>query len=246
MRSILAVLFCFVFASSGTAQQIFSPKDSGETPNQSYDVLHYKIEITLHDTTKSVDGRVTTTLVPLLPSLKTVAFDAGDMKIKRVTTANKKELQFSSTPESLSVNLDRSYSYKDTLVLTVEYSCTPKKGLTFNNTDGAIPGKRPQIWSQGEETTNHYWFPCYDYPNDKSTSEVIGTVNAKYSFLSNGKLLGVKENKKEKTKTFHWIETKPHSSYLIMIAAGEYAILHDNLGKLPLEYYVYPDDTTNA
>ena len=246
MRSILAVLICFVFASSGTAQHIFSPKDPGETPNRSYDVLHYKIEVTLHDTTKSVDGKVTTTLIPLLPSLKTVVFDAGDMKIKRVTMANKKELKFTSTPESLSVNLDRPYSYKDTLALVVEYSCTPKKGLTFNNTDGAIPGKRPQIWSQGEETTNHYWFPCYDYPNDKSTSEVIGTVNARYSLLSNGKLLSVRENKKERTKTFHWMETKPHSSYLIMIAAGEYAILHDNLGKLPLEYYVYPDDTTNA
>ena len=31
-----------------------------------------------------------------------------------------------------------------------------------------------------------------------------------------------------------------------MIAAGEYTILHDNLGKLPLEYWVYPDDTTNG
>jgi aminopeptidase N len=246
MRFASLVLLCFAQVIVGSAQQIFSPKDPGETPNRTYDVLHYKIEIKLDDMTKSVDGKVTTTLVPLFPALKTVVFDAGDMKIKSVKDAKGKELKFTSTSSDVSIELVQPHSYRDTLVVSIEYSCTPKQGLTFNNTDGSIPGKRPQIWSQGEETTNHFWFPCYDYPNDKSTSEVIGTVNAKYSLLSNGKLIGVKENKRDKTKTFHWKESKPHSSYLVMIAAGEYTILRDNLGKLPLEYWVYPDDTTNA
>jgi aminopeptidase N len=246
MKSVYTLLLFCTILNVATAQEIFSPKDPGETRNRSYNVLHYRIEVTLHDTTKSVDGKVTTTLVPLLSNLKTIVFDAGDMQIKRVATSKGKNLRFVSTPETLAVDLDRIYSLKDTLSVSIEYSCTPKKGLTFNNTDGAIPTKRPQIWSQGEETTNHYWFPCYDQPNDKSTSEVIATLASKYTLLSNGKLISVKEDKKNKTKTFHWSETKPHSSYLIMIAAGEYTVLHDNLGKLPLEYYVYPDDTTNG
>ena len=246
MRILIPFLLSLFIISALPAQEIFSPKDPGETPNRTYDVLHYKIEIKLDDIAKSVEGQVTTTFVPLFPALKTVVFDAGDMKIKSVRDAKGKDLKFTSTTSNVSIELDKPRSYRDTLKVSIEYSCTPKQGLTFNNTDGAIPGKRPQIWSQGEDTTNHYWFPCYDYPNDKSTSEVIGTVNARYSLLSNGKLISVKENKKEKTKTFHWMETKPHSSYLIMIAAGEYTILHDNLGKLPLEYWVYPDDTTNG
>ncbi len=246
MRFFLPLLLCLLFISALPGQEIFSPKDPGETPNRTYDVIHYKIEIKLDDTAKSVVGKVTTTFVPLSTALKTVVFDAGDMNIKSVKDEKGKELKFTSTSASVSIELDKPHSYRDTLQAAIEYSCKPKQGLTFNNTDGAVPGKRPQIWSQGEETTNHYWFPCYDYPNDKATSEVIGTVNAKYSFLSNGKLISVKENKKDKTKTFHWKESKPHSSYLIMIAAGEYTILHDNLGKLPLEYWVYPDDTTNG
>lgn len=246
MRYLILLMACLLIIAVLPAQEIFSPKDPGETPNRNYDVLHYKIEVRLDGIAKSVDGKVTTTLVPLFPALKTVVFDAADMKIKSVKDATGKNLKFTSTSSNISIDLDRPRSYRDTLQISIEYSCKPKQGLTFNNTDGAIPGKRAQIWSQGEETTNHYWFPCYDYPNDKSTSEVIGTVNAKYSFLSNGKLVSVKENKKENTKTFHWKETKPHSSYLIMIAAGEYTILRDNLGKLPLEYWVYPDDTTNG
>ena len=246
MRYLLSTMFLLAFACIGSAQDIFSPKDPGETPNRNYDVLHYKIEVKLNDLEKSVDGKVGITFVPLFPALRTAVFDAADMKIKDVKDSKGKSLKFTSTSTHVSIEFDKPRSYKDTVVVTIEYSCTPKQGLTFNNTDGAVPGKRPQIWSQGEETTNHYWFPCYDYPNDKSTSEVIGTVNAKYAFLSNGKLIGVTDNKKDKTKTYHWKETKPHSSYLIMIAAGEYTILRDNLGKLPLEYYVYPDDTSNA
>ncbi|MCX6134386.1 MAG: M1 family aminopeptidase [Ignavibacteriales bacterium] len=246
MKSFVSLILFLLVISVAPAQEIFSPKDPGETPNRTYDVLHYKIEIKLNDSAKSVEGKVTTTFVPLLPALKTAVFDAGEMKIKSVKDAKGKDLKFTSTTSSVSIEFDKPHSYRDTLKVSIEYSCTPKQGLTFNNTSGAIPGKRSQIWSQGEETTNHFWFPCYDYPNDKSTSEVIGTVDARYSFLSNGKLISVTENKKEKTKTFHWKETKPHSSYLIMIAAGEYTILRDNLGKLPLEYWVYTDDTTNG
>jgi aminopeptidase N len=246
MRVKLAVALCLVVASFGFAQEVFSANETGETRNRSYHVLHYNIEVVLHDVAKSLDGKVTTTLVPLLSSLNTVVFDAGDMKIKRVTDSGGKELKYVSTAESLSIDLGRSYSNNDKVTVAVEYSCTPKQGLTFNNTDLKIPGKRPQIWSQGEETTNHYWFPCYDYPNDKATVEVTGTVDAKYTFLSNGRLVSVKENKKDKTKTFHWKEDKPFSSYLIMIAAGEYTVLRDRVGNLPLEFYAYPDDTTNA
>jgi aminopeptidase N len=246
MRITLAIVLSLMVASVGFAQEIFSANAPGETRNRSYHVIHYKIEVTLHGATKSLDGTVTTTLVPLLSELRTVVFDAGAMKIKRVTDAKGKELQYVSTPESLSIDLGRPYFYDQKITVRVEYSCTPKQGLTFNNTDLKIPGKRPQIWSQGEETTNHYWFPCYDYPNDKATCEVIGTVNSKYTFLSNGRLVSTTENKKARTKTFHWKQDKPISTYLVMIAAGEYTILRDHVGKLPLEFYAYPDDTTNA
>lgn len=246
MRFTLAFLLVFVCARIGIAQEIFSANESGETRNRSYHVLHYDINVTLYDMTKSLDGTVATTFVPLVPGLQNVVFDAGDMKIARVTDKKGRELKFVSTPESLSIDLGRPYALDEQATVAIEYSCVPTQGLTFNNTDLKIPGKRPQIWSQGEETTNHYWFPCYDYPNDKATCEVTATVNARYELLSNGTLLGVKSNTKDKTKTFHWKQDKPISSYLVMIAAGEYTILRDRVGKLPLEFYAYPDDTTNA
>jgi aminopeptidase N len=226
-------------------QSVFAVRGEGEARNRSYHVVHYKIEVSLDDQHKSVSGKVTTTLVPFLPSLDSIEFDAEEMQINRVTMG-KNDLRFDVRPEKLVVYLDRAYSFTDTLAITTEYSCTPRRGLYFVQPDAGYPNKPRQIWTQGEDMDNHFWFPCYDFPNDKATSEVIATVPDRYVLVSNGKLMSVKENKKSKTKTFHWAEAKPQSSYLIMLAAGKYAVLKDHAGKLPVEYYVYPQDTTDA
>jgi aminopeptidase N len=241
------LLALFLACSLTAAQDIFSLHEKGETPSRTYDVLHYKIDVRIDEQARSVEGTVTITLVPLMPHLATITLNAAEMNIAGVTLANRgKNLAFHAEPYTLTIDCDRLYTPKDTIRVAVDYSCKPKKGMTFYTPDSGYPAKRAQFWSQGEDTTNHFWFPCYDFPNDKATSEVIATVNGKFTVLSNGKLLKVQENKRQGTKTFHWYEARPHSSYLIMVAGGEYAVLHDHAGKLPLDYYVYPDDTLNA
>ena len=47
------------------------------------------------------------------------------------------------------------------------------------------------VWSQGEAEDNHFWFPCYDYPNDMSTSEMVVTVNDRFTAISNGRLVAI-------------------------------------------------------
>jgi aminopeptidase N len=209
-------------------------------------VVHYKIEVSFDESKKSVRGKVTTTLVPFLPEFKVIEFDAEKMQIQRVALASGKDLRFSAEPKKLVIPLDKTYAAGDTITVSVEYACTPKRGLYFTQPDSGYPDKPKQIWSQGEDMDNHNWFPCYDFPNDKATSEMIATVPAAYTALSNGELVGVTEHRTEGTKTFHWRENKPHSSYLITLAAGNYAVLRDRAGNLPLQYYVYPRDTADA
>jgi aminopeptidase N len=248
MRQMISAkaLFFFIFTlSTCIAQSLFPVRDEGEARNRSYHAVHYKIEVTIDDQKKTVTGKVTTMLVPFLPDIETIEFDAEEMNVKQVMMG-KKELKFDVQPKKLLIHLDRKYSFRDTLTVTTEYSCTPRKGLYFVQPDSGYPNKPWQIWTQGEDMDNHFWFPCYDFPNDKATSEVIGTVSAKYGLVSNGKLISVRENKKNQTKTFHWRESKPNSSYEIMLAAGRYTVLKDHAGKVPLEYYVYPQDTADA
>ena len=241
---ILFTLVTYICAQPATP---FSTKieNNGEAPNRSVDILHYNITVSFDEAHKKVLGTTAITLSPLLPALNDITLDAEDMEFSSVTIG-KKKLDFSLEPKKITVQLDKPYSYNDTFTVTFTYVSTPKKGIYFVQPDSANPDKPWQIWSQGEDMDNHHWFPCYDFPNDKATSEVTGTVRSEYVFLSNGSLVSKKENKKKGTTTYHWVEHKPHSSYLIMVAAGKYTILKDKVDGIPLEYYVYNDQVDDG
>ena len=147
---------------------------------------------------------------------------------------------------AIDILLDRPYSYRDTITVVTEYSCTPRRGVYFIQPDSAYPKTPRQIWTQGEDMDNHFWFPCYDFPNDRATSEVLATVRSSFTVLSNGALAGVQEDRQHQLTTYHWKQSKPHASYLVMLAIGEYAVLKDSVGHLPLEYYVYRGQEEDA
>jgi aminopeptidase N len=237
--------FCLCVPSA-IAQEVFPVRDEGEARDRLFDVLHYRIEVSFDEPGRTVSGKVTTTLIPFPAALNSVEFDAEEMLISRVSLAGGRSLAFEVKPRTVVIRLDRSYSYSDTLAISIEYSCTPRKGLYFVLPDSGYPGRPAQIWTQGEDMDNHFWFPCYDFPNDRATSEVLATVRRGLTVLSNGRLLKVTENKSNGTTTYHWKQSKPHVAYLVMLAIGEYAVLRDKAGRVPLEYYVYPHNIEDA
>ena len=91
---------------------------------------------------------------------------------------------------------------------------------------------------QAEDT--HHWLPCYDYPNERATSEMIITVEKPLFVVSNGALLETRKNAGD-TTTYHWKMDVPHVSYLISLAVGDFSVYHDKVGDLPLDYYVARD-----
>lgn len=241
------LLLSSLAATLASSQSLFPVRDSsyGEARNRAYHVVHYAITIAIDEQHKSIHGRTSITLAPFLPDVRTITLDAEQLKIDKVSLAGK-SLTFSVLPQTLEISLDKPYSYRDTLTLAIDYSCTPRKGMYFVQPDSTDPALPRQVWTQGEDMDNHFWFPCYDFPNDKATSEVTATVRNSNVVLSNGRLASVTEDRAHGTKTFHWVQDIPHSSYLIMLAAGNYTVLRDTAGTVPLEYYVYPDRVADA
>ena len=231
----------FILFPLSLSAQVLFPGNSLERRSRTYHVIHYKIVVAFDEREKKVEGTTSITFTPLADHLDSLLLDAEEMEITSVSLANGHSLRFANRSPQLAVFFDSSPGLDDTSTISVTYSCIPESGLYFIQPDSTDPTRRRQIWSQGEDTNNHFWFPCYDYPNDKATSEVIATVPESYVLLSNGKLVRTSHDARRRTRTFHWSETRPHSSYLIMIAAGEYQIVHDHCGGLPLEYYVYTD-----
>jgi aminopeptidase N len=220
--------------------QVLFPGSSAERRSRTYDVIHYKIVVGFDERDRRVDGATSITFTPLAARLDSLVLDAANMNVHSVLLASV-PVRFANRSPQLIVFFGQPLHLSDTLTIAIRYSCTPEAGLFFVQPDSANPKRRRQIWSQGEDTDNHFWFPCFDAPNDKATSEVVATVPETYVLLSNGKLLAMTQDAIKKTKTFHWLESRPLSSYLIMVAAGEYDVVKEYYRGVPLEYYLYKD-----
>lgn len=218
-------------------------RDSSDCPIQNrrdrqFDVQHIRLDLTINEQQKEISGCATITLKPFLHSLTDITLDAAALNIRSVSLGGQ-TLDFETLPKTLVITLDRPYTCDESLTLAISYSAKPQKGMFFIEPDKDYPNKPSQVWTQGQPDDSSYWFPCFNEPADKCSSEMVVTVNSKYMAISNGKLVEVSEDKAHNTKTFHWRQEKPHASYLFSLVVGEYEEVQEEVEGCQLRYFVY-------
>jgi len=234
MKTLILSLFILTTALS------FAQEKNAPERVRTYDVQHIKMNINIDWEQKSIAGVVETKIVPLADGFKEFEVDAYYLNVNFILGPDGKRLPYDYDDKKLTVILPKEYTTLDTITYTVDYNCQPQSGLYFVYPQELTPSYTNQIWSQGEGEDNRYWLPIYDYPNDKTTTEMYVTVENKYQTLSNG-YLESKTPVGDDKYTAHWVQDKPHSTYLIMLGVGEYYIVEDNWNGIPVQSYVYPD-----
>ena len=210
--------------------------------DRTYDVQHYILRVSFNRSKKMVFGDTTVQLKPLKGRLTEVELDAADLHFQSVVIEPEgRLLKYRTKGEKVYVVLDKAYSLDDLISLRFKYSATPKKGIYFieeKNEKGRVISPA-QIWTHGEPDEAHHWFPSFDFPSDKATSEEIITVQKGETVIGNGELLGQKEDS-DGTETFHYKMSVPHSTYLTSFIVGKYVKVSEKYRDIPLAYYVYP------
>ena len=214
---------------------------AGTTPRvervRTFDVRHVRAELTLDTKQSEIRGTVTHTLVPLAPGLDAVTLDCGaDLKVSKVVTGSG-TCAYSQKGDELIITLDRTYGPADTVALAVTYAGKPDVGIRFVKPDADHPNRQVAVWTQGEPEDARFWIPCYDQPNERSTAELIVTVDKPLSVVSNGLLQSTRENA-DGTTTFDWKMDQQLPAYLLSVTAADFAVYRDKFGSLPVDYYV--------
>ena len=81
------------------------------------------------------------------------------------------------------------------MLIAIAYSVEkPQRGIYFIQPDKHYPNKPTQVWTQGEDEDSRYWFPCFDYPGQLSTSEIRVRVPKPLMAISNGELIDTTED----------------------------------------------------
>ncbi|MEP6788762.1 MAG: M1 family metallopeptidase, partial [Acidobacteriota bacterium] len=204
---------------------------------QTFDAQNYTIRARFDRKDKKVFGDTTVSLKPLKSDFKVVELDAVDLAFESVTLdPSGVALEYKIIPGKVLVTLDKAYGPEDLISIRLKYSATPKKGVYFRDADTF---HSDQIWSQGEAEEARYWFPSFDFPSDKATTEEYITANKGEVIVGNGEHLDNIENS-DGTVTWHYKMTVPHSTYLVSFVIGKYTRVEGKYKDVPLGYYVYP------
>ncbi|MCD9187338.1 MAG: M1 family metallopeptidase [Pyrinomonadaceae bacterium] len=239
LRSFVLFTFLFLlFSISAFAQNTTKNFNRPRT----FDAQHYILRISFDRANKTVFGDTTVQLKPLSDNFNTVQLDAVGLKFESVKLEpDNQDLSYKTDKDSVIVTLDKAYSKDDLISIRFKYSATPKKGIYFvdKKVEDGETVNDAQIWTQGEAQESRHWFPSFDSPNDKATTEELITVEKGLTVIGNGEFLG-KEVTADGKETHHYKMPVPHSIYLTSFIAGNFAKQTDSYKNIPLTYYVYP------
>jgi aminopeptidase N len=198
---------------------------------------HTRLEVALDFERRRIEGAAIHTFSALNDGLARVVFDAVELEIRAVFLGEKR-LFFEGDGERVIIELPRPLAAGEEATLRIEYGGAPRRGLYFVGPDEHYPGKVRHAWTQGQDEDSRYWFPCYDYPNEKATTEVVATVPESMFALSNGRLVGVEHDPRRATKTYFWSLGTPQAAYLVTLVAGEFDVEEEEADGVLLQYYV--------
>lgn len=210
---------------------------------QTFDAQHYTIRASFDRKDKRVLGDTTVALKPLVSEFTTVELDAIDLNFQSVKLEpGGVDLKYKALPGKIVVTLDKAYGKDDLVAIRLKYTATPKKGVYFVDAQRDNRGNEihsAQIWTQGEADEARHWFPSFDFPSDKATTEQYITAEKGETVVGNGELLEKIENS-DGTETWHYKMPVPLPVYLVSFVVGKYVKVEDKYKTIPLGYYVYP------
>lgn len=211
-------------------------------PSKSYKIRHMKLELKPDFDEKSITCKQQLAITAIEENLDHILLDAAELEIRSVMLGDK-EVKFKTYDDKLRIELPDPAVTDQNLELAIEYYAKPRQGFYFVKPDENYPEKEMMAWTQGEATMSKYWFPCFDHPDMKFTSEIIIEVPPEFVAVSNGKLVDVT---KSGMTRYHWKEDHPVPAYLTSVTIGKHEEIKENYNGIDLLYYVPKSKVENA
>jgi len=220
------------------------PRPRKYAPDRIIDVQHLKLEITPDFEARSIEGIATVTFSPIAKAIDGMSLDAVDLRVSEVESTQSLESYYVSG-EQIEFLFKEEIPPSDEVTLTIRYSAEPEEGLFFRTPEMGYKEGDTHLWTQGEPQKHRYWFPSYDYPNERFSTEMVCWVPADMMVLSNGKEMP-KLEREDGLVGYHWLQEKPHVNYLVSLVAGYFEGLSDSYRDIPLGFYTPPSDFPQA
>ena len=218
----------------------------------SIDILHYTININIHDlASKTISGITDIQAFTLQDSVHTIRLMLQHLTVDSVWIDEERIKNISRHKNVILVRLPDIPDKGSTILLTVFYHGHPVHDphwggfyftphAAFNMGVGMTVSPHPY---------GRTWFPCVDNFTDKATYDYFITVPDTLVAACPGTLQKIIRTH-GRMLTYHWSLADPIPTYLSSVAVSKYTILTDSLhgltGLIPTYYFVRPQDVSKA
>src|SRR5262245_34844706 len=204
-------------------------------PSREIDILHLALDVTPDFKARTVSGKATVRFKPIAKPYAELKLDGIDLRVSAVDSTEKL-LGWQATEKNVLVTVADAIPADKEVTVTITYSATPEKGLYFRTPEMGYKAEDSHIWTQGEPLEARHWFPSFDAPNEKFTSEILCHVPEGMVVLSNGKKMS-EEKDSNGLLSVRWLQDKPHANYLIALCAGYFKKVEDKHRDVPMAFW---------
>jgi aminopeptidase N len=209
-------------------------------PSREIDITHQALDVTPDFDRRSVAGTIRIEFQPIAKPLAELKLDAVDLAVARVETSAAL-LGWQNTGEQLILTFKDAIPADTASWVKITYSAEePAKGLYFRTPAMGYKEGDTHLWTQGEMHEARHWFPSYDYPNEKFTTEMICRVPDGMVALSNGKLVSQERDTNTGLVAWRWLQEQPHVNYLVTLCAGYFEKIEDRYNDIALAFWTPP------
>lgn len=260
---LISILILFIsFTNTLFAQEFFCAKDISFKSQEDhplhrhdYDVKFYDITVNWYNVLKNsnrvYNGKVKLVATVDTPQTLNIIYLNCGLTVDSVIQNNTK-LNYSLSSNVLSINLDRNYTKNETFEVDIYFRRTRTDNLGFYYYPKGSQTLENLAYTMSQPSDARYWFPCYDFPNDKADSARLTIIVPKDNIATGNGLL-VSKTIIGDSAIFVWHEPKPIASYLIAITASKYSQFNQYyISKYPpyetieIQHYQWASDSARS
>ena len=206
ISNMFRILFLFFFIGFSFGQQI-----------KNVDFIKCEALLFPDLNNKSISGNVHY-LFEIENEIDTVKIDAKNMEFFEINLNDSKDKDYKYFYANNQLILFEGLK-KGLNGIYIKYKTKPKQTLYFTGKDDNL-----QIWTQGQGKYTSHWLPSFDDVNEKVIFNIVIYFDNKFQVLSNGNLIkkSFPTQTDEKKIVWEYEMQKPMSSYLVMLAIGNF------------------------
>lgn len=223
--------------------------ETEDIPGQdNFDALYYAIELDINPNTEIVTGTVTMQAAATVDGVNSAQMHlANNMTVDGIGSdgVSYNHIHNGVWNSYVDITLNDTYNTGETFEVSISYHGTPSqtgfKGFDFDWRNGV-----PNISTLSEPYGARTWWACKDIPSDKADSVDLWVTVPEDLVVSSNGLLMSDTNNGDGTRTFHWHESYPITTYLVSLAITNFETQRDwyinaDGDSLPVDYYAYPE-----